>query len=118
MGKETQSVLLVLLGGVLIGITVSGRFTNYVKPGFGPLLLASGIILLLVAAFSLVQVIRADYVRSRAADPVTVAANGAEAGLRGDTQDAAQEHTVYTTGDVDAHGHIHQGSRGPWLMSG
>ena len=58
MNKETQSVLVGLLGGLLIGITVSGRFTSYVKPGFGPLLLTAGIILVVVAALSLVQVIR------------------------------------------------------------
>ena len=41
MGRETQSILLGLLGGVLITITATGRYTSYVKPGFGPLLMIS-----------------------------------------------------------------------------
>jgi hypothetical protein len=30
MNKTTQSVLIALLGGLLISITVSGRYTSYV----------------------------------------------------------------------------------------
>ena len=120
MGKETQSVLVALLGGVLIGITVSGRFTNYVKPGFGPLLLASGIILVLVAVFSLVQVIRADRRRSRNAELVTAAAGEPGPGSHGFA--VAQEHDGHDgaesgdSADIDAHGHTHEGSRAPWLI--
>jgi uncharacterized membrane protein YcgQ (UPF0703/DUF1980 family) len=128
MGKETQSVLVALLGGVLIGITVSGRFTNYVKPGFGPLLLASGIILLLVAAFSLVQVVRADRRRSPGADPVTATGDAAGGAHRNLPTGVAHDHTGDETevdahgpsgdegDDVDAHGHTHDGSRAPWLI--
>ena len=116
MGKETQSVLVALLGGVLIGITVSGRFTNYVKPGFGPLLLISGIILLLVAVFSLVQVVRADRSRSRQPDPVTATGHGERDTDRPSTAGAADDHTGGNGGDVDAHGHSHAGSRAPWLI--
>jgi uncharacterized membrane protein YcgQ (UPF0703/DUF1980 family) len=100
MNKETQSVLAGLLGAVLIGITASGRFTNYVKPGFGPLLLISGIALILVAICSLVLVIRAD--RRRA---------GVMAGGHGD------DHQVeHDNAEPDAHGHTHTGSRAPWLI--
>jgi uncharacterized repeat protein (TIGR03943 family) len=116
LGKETQSVLVALLGGVLIGITVSGRFTNYVKPGFGPLLLTSGIILLLVAVFSLVQVIREDRRRSRAADLVTATGHDDERAATHSPTGAAHDHSDKPGGDVDAHGHTHQGSRAPWLI--
>ena len=45
MNKETQSIVVALLGGLLISITLSGRFTSYVRPGFKPLLLIGGGIL-------------------------------------------------------------------------
>lgn len=35
MNKEAQSIVVTLLGGILIGITVSGRYTSYVKSGSG-----------------------------------------------------------------------------------
>ena len=42
MNKETQSIVVTLLGGLLVSITLSGRFTSYVRPGFAPLLLIGG----------------------------------------------------------------------------
>jgi uncharacterized repeat protein (TIGR03943 family) len=82
-------VLIVLVGGVLIAITASGRFTSYVKPGFGPLLIAGGVVLVLAGASTLILAVRADR-RSEAAA---------------------------LTGEIhpDAHGHRHS-SRAPWLI--
>jgi uncharacterized repeat protein (TIGR03943 family) len=65
MNRETQSVVLMLFGGVLIGITASGRFTSYVKPGFGPLLLIAGIILVLIGLLSLGQTVVGELRRAR-----------------------------------------------------
>jgi uncharacterized repeat protein (TIGR03943 family) len=58
--RLTQSVLVALVGGALVGLTVSGRFALYVKTGFGPLLLAAGVALLLVGVVSAVLALRAD----------------------------------------------------------
>ena len=103
MNRETQSIVVALLGGLLVSITLSGRFTSYVKPGFAPLLLIGGGILVIVGVLSLVLAIRADLAADRARKHAAVGANGSvEIGH-------AQE------GD-DAHGHDHTGSKAPWLI--
>jgi len=60
MNTETQSIVVALLGGLLVSITLSGRFTSYVKPGFAPLLLIGGGILVAVGVGSLILAITAD----------------------------------------------------------
>ncbi|MEJ7650374.1 MAG: TIGR03943 family protein [Nakamurella sp.] len=101
MNKEAQSVVVGLLGGLLIGITVSGKFTSYVRPGFGPLLMAAGIILVIIGVISLVTVVRGEVRRDRAA-----------AGLlgTGDRAEGAEQ------GAHDAHGHQHDRSRAAWMI--
>ena len=44
MNRTVQSLLMALLGGLMIAITVTGRYTSYVKPNYGPLLVLSGIV--------------------------------------------------------------------------
>ena len=66
MNKETQSIVVALLGGLLISITLSHRFTSYVRPGFAPLLLIGGGILVLVGVLSLILAMRADAKKDRA----------------------------------------------------
>ena len=66
MNKETQSIVVTLLGGLLVSITLSGRFTSYVRPGFAPLLLIGGGILVVVGVLSLILAIRADVKADRA----------------------------------------------------
>ncbi len=66
MNRETQSIVVTLLGGLLVSITLSGRFTSYVRPGFGPLLLIGGGILVVVGVLSLILAIRADVKADRA----------------------------------------------------
>lgn len=104
-----QSVLIMLVGGVLIAITTSGRFTSYVKPGFGPLLIAGGIVLLIAGALTLVLALRAD----RRADD-----GHPDHGREHDEALAeAEAEAEMLTGEssVDAHGHVHS-SRAPWLI--
>lgn len=99
MGVQTQSIIVTLLGGLLISITVSGRFTSYVRPGFKWLLLISGAILVIVGIVSLVLAVRADM---RA---------GKQRGATGDDAD----HDEGEQGS-DAHGHDHSASKAPWLI--
>ena len=73
MDRLTQSVLVTLVGGALVGLTASGRFALYVKTGFGPLLLAAGITLMIVGAMSVVVALRSGR-RRQSAIPVTAAA--------------------------------------------
>ncbi|SDP48488.1 TIGR03943 family protein [Nakamurella panacisegetis] len=109
MNKTTQSVLIVLLGGLLISITVSGRYTSYVKPGFGPLLVIAGVILILVGVLSIVTGIRGD----RKADLQMEA----DAARGTDTAPSVPAPPVdHSHEEADGHGHSHDRSKAPWLI--
>lgn len=58
MRRDTQAVLLLLVGGTLLKISLTGTYVRYVKPGALPLLLAGGVVLVVVAGVTLWQVIR------------------------------------------------------------
>jgi uncharacterized repeat protein (TIGR03943 family) len=107
MNKETQSIVVTLLGGLLVSITLSGRFTSYVKPGFAPLLLIGGGILIVVGVLSLILAIRADVKADRARKQALAAAVSAGG--------AAQPYPADVP-DTDAHGHDHASSKSPWLI--
>ncbi len=96
MNQETQSIIVTLLGGLLVSITLSGRFTSYVRPGFAPLLLIGGGILIVVGVLTLILTIRADIEADRARKQALAAAAA--------------------SGVADAHGHDHSASRAPWLL--
>ena len=98
MNKETQSIVTGLLGGLLVSITVSGRYTDYVKPGFRPMLLSAGIILIAVGVISLVLALRAD-------SKAHALAKAEGDGPADDTHDD----------DVAHAGHQHS-TRAPWLV--
>ena len=53
MRRDTQNVLLVLLGGALIKISATDLYLRYVKPGNKWYLLTAGAVILLLAAVSL-----------------------------------------------------------------
>lgn len=112
MNKEAQSILVTLFGGLLIGITASGKFTSYVKPGFGPLLLAAGVVLVLVGVLSLLQTIVGEVRRAKATALAEEAAGRpVRSGLR-----AHAPHGGPGDAELDAHGHAHTRSRAPWLI--
>jgi uncharacterized repeat protein (TIGR03943 family) len=113
--RLVQSVLIVLVGGVLIAITASGRFTSYVKPGFGPLLIAGGVVLMLAGVSTLILTVRADHRADRRSGGGAV---GEDPDIRpADVNAAAVAQAAALTGElhVDAHGHRHS-SRAPWLI--
>lgn len=112
MNKEAQSILVTLFGGLLIGVTASGKFTSYVKPGFGPLLLAAGVILMLVGLLSLLQTIVGEVRRAKTeAEAQQDVGLPARSGLR-----AHPPHEDHADAELDAHGHAHTRSRAPWLI--
>jgi uncharacterized repeat protein (TIGR03943 family) len=89
--RETQHVLLVLLGGAVLKISLNGQYLRYVKPSLHPWLIAAGVVALALAAAGIARDIRAASAR----------AHGLAGGARG-----------------DAHGgHVHDhGTRSPWLL--
>ncbi|WP_338888052.1 TIGR03943 family putative permease subunit [Rhodococcus sovatensis] len=64
MNRETANVLLLLVGGTLIKIAADGSYVRYVKPGLLPYLLASALVIVVLA----VAAIAADVRRGQAAD--------------------------------------------------
>ncbi|AZI58276.1 TIGR03943 family protein [Nakamurella antarctica] len=101
MNKETQSIVTTMLGGLLISITLSGIFTSYVKPGFRPVLLTAGVILVVVGILNLLMTIRDDVRAAKAAEHAK--------------QSEKKTHGHDSHGH-DTHGHDHSKSKAPWLI--
>lgn len=99
MNKATQSVLMAVLGGFLISITVTGRYTAYVKPGFAPLLLIAGAVLIVVGVASIASGVVAD----RRAEELPAA-------------DLQAADSVAPGAQGVSHGHSHEHSKAPWLI--
>lgn len=59
MRRETQNVLLVLLGGALLKISFTGAYLNYVKPAQRPWLIAAGAVMVLLALAAIARDVRA-----------------------------------------------------------
>jgi uncharacterized repeat protein (TIGR03943 family) len=57
--RETQNVLLVLLGGALCKIAWNGSYLRYVKPSLLPFLVSAGVIILALGLSSIVRDVRA-----------------------------------------------------------
>jgi uncharacterized repeat protein (TIGR03943 family) len=69
--RETQNILLVLLGGALLKIALNGTYLNYVKPSLQPWLVLSGAIMVLLAGVAIVT----DVVKARRAHPTDPASD-------------------------------------------
>ena len=114
MNKETQSIVVTLLGGLLISITLSHRFTSYVRPGFAPLLLIGGGILVLVGVVSLVLAIRSD--AKDAKDAKKDKKDKARATLTAPAPAPARHDHDDPAVHGDPHDHDHDKSKAPWLL--
>lgn len=87
MRRETQNILLVLLGGALLKISLNDTFLRYVKAPLQPLLIVSGVLMLLLAGVSIVTDIR-----------------------------KARQGAQTPTAACEPHGHHHGGGHGAWML--
>ena len=71
MRRDTQSVLLLLVGATLLKVAIAGTYVRYVKPAHLPLLVVAGVVLVVIAGVTLWRQIRASGVTS-AKDPPEV----------------------------------------------
>ena len=118
MRRETQNILLVLLGGALLKIALNGTFLNYVKPSLYPWLILSGAIMVLLAGIAIVtDIVTARRAHAAAAvvdhpepavEPALVGAS-AHSGDEPVRADAAHS-------DADGHGHSHGAARSAWML--
>ena len=58
MRRETQNVLLVLLGGALLKIAWTGSYLRYVKPSLLPFLVAAGVVILALGLIAIIRDLR------------------------------------------------------------
>lgn len=58
MSRETENAVLLLVGVCTMIITITGAYTRYVKPSLQPWLLASGVVLIVLALMAIVRDIR------------------------------------------------------------
>ncbi len=98
MRKDAQAVLLLLVGGTLLKISLAGTYVRYVKPGFLPLLVIAGAVLMAVAGVTLWQTIRTPQRQPVAAES-------------GHHARPAERHD-----DSDKSGHDHGNPRVAWLL--
>jgi uncharacterized repeat protein (TIGR03943 family) len=89
MRRETQNVLLVLLGGALLKIAWNGSYLRYVKPSLLPFLVAAAVVILGLGLIAIVRDVRAARVPVSGADP---------------------------TGPADHDDHADHAGRSPWLL--
>lgn len=62
MRRETQNILLILLGGALVKIALNGDYLRYVKPAQQPWIITGGAVMVLLGAVAIVR----DVLASRA----------------------------------------------------
>ncbi|MEV0681143.1 TIGR03943 family protein [Actinosynnema sp. NPDC050436] len=107
MRRETQNVLLVLLGGALLKLALSGTYLRYVKESLQPWLVGTGAVMILLAVVAIARDLRRG---QPAASPV------AESG--GTAEDAAGDNAggAAAGGHVHHDGHEHGSSRSPWML--
>jgi len=56
--RETQNILLILLGGALLKLSFTDMYLRYVKAGLQPLLIAAGATMILLAGLAIVRDLR------------------------------------------------------------
>lgn len=91
MKRETQNILLILLGGALLKIAINGDYLRYVKPSQQPWVIAGGAVMLALGTIAIAR----DVLTARRAS-------------------AAGRAHAHTHAD-DGHGHSHQ-VRSAWLL--
>jgi uncharacterized repeat protein (TIGR03943 family) len=82
MRRDTQSVLLLLVGATLLKVAISGTYVRYVKLAHLPLLVVTGLVLVVVAGVTLWRQIRTSGATSAQDQPEVVHRERAEAAGR------------------------------------
>jgi uncharacterized repeat protein (TIGR03943 family) len=125
VNREAQSVVLFLLGGAILRISVTDVYLRYVKEGLRPFLIASGVLLVVIAAVTLYREVFARSDRGPAharpdADTDGHAPAHARADETGHTPVHARGSEGTKEGDHSHHHHqdhhSHGGPRIAWLL--
>ncbi|WP_326837612.1 TIGR03943 family protein [Amycolatopsis rhabdoformis] len=107
MRRETQNVLLILLGGALVKIAVNGDYLRYVKPAQQPWIITGGVVMLVLGAVAILR------------DLLAARAVAKAAALEADQADHSGpedfDHAEHAGHADDGHGHAHP-ARSAWLL--
>ncbi|GAA4551010.1 TIGR03943 family putative permease subunit [Amycolatopsis samaneae] len=98
MRRETQNVLLILLGGALVKIALNGDYLRYVKPAQQPWIIAGGAVMVVLGVVAIVRDVLGARAQARPSAP------GAAPGPPGDAH-----------GHGPGEGH-HHAARSAWLL--
>lgn len=113
MRRETQNIVLVLLGGALLKIALNGTYLRYVKPALQPWLIVAGAVMVALAAVAIARDIQAS---RRAAGPRGGTASGTPPHAAARTvPDAASQAAPVPLAEHAGHQH-HRLPRSPWLL--
>ena len=121
MRRETQNILLLLLGGALLKIALTGDYLRYVKASQQPWLLTAGVVMVALAAAAITHDIRTAHTSAvERADgnvaPVATAA-GKPVAVAGDPVPPSVDPPPRAEAAVPAHGdHEHGHARSAWLL--
>lgn len=124
MRRETQNILLILLGGALVKITLNGDYLRYVKPAQQPWIITGGAVMVLLGAVAIVRDLLAARAGARAvpgAAPAERHDHSPDPGSVGaPTLTSAPDHGPARGSDLapapaDDHGHSHS-ARPAWLL--
>ncbi|QRP48408.1 TIGR03943 family protein [Amycolatopsis sp. FDAARGOS 1241] len=120
MRRETQNVLLILLGGALVKIAVNRDYLRYVKPAQQPWIIAGGVVMLVLGAVAILRDLFAARAAGRAEPGPELVATAAHHGHEhGGLDPAGSEHGADLAFEApehdDGHGHAHP-ARSAWLL--
>jgi len=105
--RETQNVLLVLLGGALLKLALTGTYLRYVKESLQPWLVGTGAVMILLAVVGIARDLRGGREQG---EGVAEGVAGGPPG--GDSPEGGHTESGHPEG---AHHHEH-GSRSPWML--
>ena len=116
MNRIAQGLTLVLLGAAALSSTVfTDQYLNWVKAGFGPFLIAAGVVLVVLGVLVILAELRDERRILRTEDVVPVQAQAPETGHVGDPLVASTKDEEHDEDHDDGHDH----SRAPrvaWLL--
>ncbi|MFJ7215273.1 TIGR03943 family putative permease subunit [Amycolatopsis sp. NPDC098790] len=125
MKRETQNILLVLLGGALVKIAINGDYLRYVKPAQQPWIIAGGAVMVTLGAVAIARDLLAARAKAAVraepaavAEPVAVVEPAAAADHdldRGGPAPAGHGAGGFASAGHDHAGHSHA-ARSAWLL--
>lgn len=126
MRRETQNILLLLLGGALLKLAVSGEYLNYVKPVHQPWVIGGGAIMVVLGIVAVIRDLRSGDEKVQTACDVddrapAVVGEHTEAGDLGEHDRPEHAEPAHAHSDAEPGEHSHEdghshSSRSSWLL--